>query len=68
MRRLTIQLVILYRATLGQFLGGQCRFTPKCSQYAIDAIEKYGAFRGGWRAFKRIIRCHPLGGRGFDPA
>jgi putative membrane protein insertion efficiency factor len=68
MRRLMIQFVILYRATLGQFLGGQCRFTPTCSQYAIDAIEKYGAFRGGWRAIKRIMRCHPLGGRGFDPA
>ena len=68
MRRLLIQLVLLYRATLGQFLGGQCRFQPTCSQYAIDAINKYGAMRGGWRAVKRIARCHPWGGEGYDPA
>jgi uncharacterized protein len=68
MRWLLVQLVILYRATFGQWLGGQCRFTPSCSQYAIDAINKYGAFRGGWKAFRRIIRCHPRGGRGYDPA
>ena len=68
MRRLLIQLVLLYRATLGEFLGGQCRFTPTCSQYAIDAITQYGAFRGGWRAIKRIVRCHPFGKGGYDPA
>jgi putative membrane protein insertion efficiency factor len=59
---------MLYRVTLGLFLGGRCRFTPSCSQYAIDAIEKYGAFAGGWRAVKRISRCHPWGGQGYDPA
>jgi hypothetical protein len=63
-----IHLVMLYRVTLGLFLGGRCRFTPSCSQYAIDAIEKYGAFAGGWRAVKRIGRCHPWGGQGYDPA
>ena len=68
MRWLLIQLVIVYRGTLGRFLGGQCRFTPSCSQYAIDAINKYGAFRGTWRAFRRVIRCHPWGGHGYDPA
>jgi len=68
MRRILIQLIVLYRATLGQFLGGQCRFHPTCSQYAIDAISKYGATRGGWRAIKRIARCHPWGGEGYDPA
>jgi len=60
--------VLLYRVTLGRFLGGQCRFQPTCSQYAIDAVVKYGAMRGGWKAVKRIGRCHPLGGRGYDPA
>jgi uncharacterized protein len=60
--------VILYRSTFGQFMGGQCRYEPSCSQYAIDAINKYGAFVGSWRAIKRISRCHPWGGRGFDPA
>ena len=68
MRWLLIHLVLLYRATLGQFLGGQCRFVPTCSQYALDAINKYGPWKGSWKAVKRIARCHPLGGRGHDPA
>jgi uncharacterized protein len=63
-----IYLVLLYRATLGRVLGGHCRYHPTCSQYALDAINKYGAWRGGWRAIKRIARCHPWGGRGYDPA
>ena len=63
-----IQLVLLYRVTLGPLLGGHCRYIPSCSQYAIDAINKYGPPRGGWRATKRICRCHPFGGRGYDPA
>jgi putative membrane protein insertion efficiency factor len=68
MRWLLIQFVLLYRVTLGRFLGGHCRFEPTCSQYAIDAIKKYGATVGTWKATKRICRCHPLGGRGYDPA
>jgi putative membrane protein insertion efficiency factor len=68
MRWLLIQFVVLYRITLGPFLGGQCRFTPSCSQYAIDAINKYGPLVGGWKSIKRILRCRPWGGRGYDPA
>jgi putative membrane protein insertion efficiency factor len=68
MRRLLIYLVLFYRATLGQFLGGQCRFHPTCSQYAIDAINKYGPWRGSLKAIRRIARCHPWGGHGYDPA
>ncbi len=68
MKWIFIQLVIFYRATLGRLLGGQCRFDPSCSQYAIDAINAHGAWRGGWRTLKRISRCHPWGGRGYDPA
>lgn len=48
-------------------LGANCRFTPTCSQYGIEAIKKYGAFKGGWMALKRIGRCHPWGNHGHDP-
>ena len=68
MTRLLIQLVLFYRATLGRFMGGHCRFHPTCSQYAIDALQKYGTRKGGWRALKRIARCRPGGGSGYDPA
>jgi putative membrane protein insertion efficiency factor len=68
MRWLLIQLVLLYRVTLGRLLGGQCRFHPSCSQYAIDAVNKYGAARGAWKAAKRVAKCHPFGGKGYDPA
>ncbi|MGF1632498.1 MAG: membrane protein insertion efficiency factor YidD [Phycisphaerae bacterium] len=68
MARLLISLVWCYRYTLGPFLGGHCRFHPTCSQYAIDAVNLHGPLRGGWRALKRIARCHPWGGSGYDPA
>ena len=68
MKWLLIQFVILYRATLGHFMGGHCRFHPTCSQYAIDAINKHGALKGAWMSMKRISRCHPWGGKGYDPA
>jgi putative membrane protein insertion efficiency factor len=44
-----------------------CRFAPSCSAYAIEALERHGAFRGGWLTLKRLLRCHPWGGSGFDP-
>lgn len=44
-----------------------CRFVPSCSAYAVEAIELHGVLRGGWLALRRLSRCHPLGGRGFDP-
>lgn len=65
---LLIRLVMLYRVTLGYFLGGHCRFQPTCSQYAIDALRKYGAVRGSWKTVRRLLRCHPWGGHGWDPA
>lgn len=60
--------VRLYQVTLSRFIGGQCRFQPTCSHYAIDAIRKYGPWHGSWKAAKRIARCHPWGGQGYDPA
>jgi putative membrane protein insertion efficiency factor len=68
MRWMLIHLVLLYRVTLGRVMGGYCRYTPTCSQYAIDAVNKYGAIKGAWMAAKRIGRCHPWGGKGYDPA
>jgi hypothetical protein len=56
-----------YQAVLSPFLGGQCRFHPTCSHYAIEALARHGAVRGGWLAARRLLRCHPLGGRGVDP-
>lgn len=66
--KLLVALVLAYRVVLGPFLGGHCRFTPTCSQYMIDAIHKYGPIRGAVRGVKRILRCHPLGPSGYDPA
>jgi uncharacterized protein len=68
MRFVLIQLVLLYRVTLGPFMGGHCRFHPTCSQYAIDAVNKHGALKGAWKTLKRLLRCHPWGGSGYDPA
>jgi uncharacterized protein len=68
MRRILIAIIRFYQLTFARFFGGHCRFQPTCSQYAIDAVNKYGPWRGSWRAIKRIGRCHPLGGRGWDPA
>ncbi len=48
-------------------LPNACRYTPTCSQYSIDAINKYGIFKGGWMGFKRLLSCGPWGGSGYDP-
>ena len=56
-----------YQVTLRPFLGGQCRFLPTCSDYAIEALQTHGAVRGSWLAAWRILRCNPWGGCGHDP-
>ena len=60
-------LVWLYRNAISPLIGANCRFQPTCSAYAAEALTRYGAFRGGWLACKRIGRCHPWGGSGYDP-
>ena len=60
-------LVWLYRHSLSLFMGQQCRFTPSCSVYADEALQLHGPLEGGKLALKRFCRCHPWGGRGFDP-
>ena len=67
MKRLLLALVRLYRAAISPFRPPCCRFTPTCSQYALEAIEKYGALKGGWLAFRRILRCNPFHKGGYDP-
>ncbi|MDQ1088210.1 MULTISPECIES: membrane protein insertion efficiency factor YidD [unclassified Siphonobacter] len=67
MRRFLIILVRIYQGALSPYLGNSCRYTPTCSQYAIQAIEKYGPWKGGWLAIRRIASCHPWGGHGHDP-
>lgn len=66
-RALLIALVKLYQLLLSPFLGGQCRFYPSCSNYAIEAIETHGAWRGSLLAARRILRCHPFSVGGADP-
>jgi putative membrane protein insertion efficiency factor len=62
-----IVLIKLYQYLLSPMLGASCRYTPTCSQYGMDAIKKYGGFKGGWLTLKRIARCNPWGGHGHDP-
>ena len=62
-----IALIKLYRVSLSLLIGRSCRFLPTCSEYAIEALQRHGAARGGWLALKRIARCHPWGGSGYDP-
>lgn len=62
-----IALIKLYQWILSPLLGPKCRFTPTCSNYALEAFKKRGVFKGFWLTVKRISRCHPLGGHGYDP-
>jgi uncharacterized protein len=61
------RLIRVYQYSFAAILGGQCRFTPSCSAYAIEAIEVYGPLKGMRLAVGRICRCHPWGGHGYDP-
>ena len=62
-----IVLVKLYQWVLSPLIGPKCRYTPSCSHYALEAFKKYGPLKGAWLAIKRIARCHPWGGHGYDP-
>ena len=67
MKTILLGLIRLYQLTLSYFLGRRCRYLPTCSEYAQIAIEKHGPWQGSILALKRIARCHPWGGDGFDP-
>ncbi len=67
-RKIFVLPIRLYQVTLSPLLGpSKCRFKPTCSHYAVEAIEEWGIFKGSWLALKRILRCHPWGGFGYDP-
>ena len=66
-RGVLVGVIRLYQVTLGPFLGGRCRFEPSCSAYGVDAIEIHGALKGSWLTIRRLLRCQPFGGHGYDP-
>ena len=67
MARVLVWGVRLYQVTLGLVMGGHCRFFPSCSEYSVEALRTHGAMKGSWLTVRRILRCHPFGGPGFDP-
>jgi uncharacterized protein len=67
MKHLFIFLIKVWQRTFSQVLPPSCRFTPSCSQYGVEALQKYGAWKGGWLTLKRIGRCQPFNPGGYDP-
>ncbi|MFZ9939613.1 MAG: membrane protein insertion efficiency factor YidD [Bacteroidia bacterium] len=67
MKWIFLALIWLYQRLLSPLLPASCRYHPTCSAYGMEAIRRYGAFKGGWLTLKRIGRCHPWGGHGHDP-
>ena len=68
MKKIFLALIRFYQRHISPGLPPRCRYIPTCSQYAVEAIEKYGALKGGWLAFRRIMRCHPFHkGKMYDP-
>jgi len=62
-----ILLIKFYQRCISPYTPAACRYTPTCSQYALEAFRKYGPVKGFWLSLKRILRCHPWGGSGYDP-
>ena len=60
-------LIRVYQVLISSWTPASCRFSPTCSHYSLEALQKHGLFKGGWLAAKRIARCHPWGGQGYDP-
>ena len=67
MKTILIFIIKFYRKYISQLKKPCCRFTPTCSEYALKAVEKYGAFKGGFLALKRVLKCHPFHSGGYDP-
>ena len=60
-------LIRFYQLVISPMLGPKCRYTPTCSAYTVEALKKHGLLKGGWMGLKRLARCHPWGGSGYDP-
>lgn len=67
MKYVMIYIIKFYQGFISPLLGHRCRFVPTCSQYSLEAITKYGAFKGGYLSMKRILKCHPFHPGGYDP-
>ncbi len=67
MARILLTLIRFYRRWVSPMTPPSCRFTPTCSAYAEEAVRRFGGARGGWLALRRLLRCHPFGGSGYDP-
>lgn len=67
LKKVALLAIRFYQGAISPHFPAACRYTPTCSQYAVEAIEKYGVRKGTWLAAKRICRCHPWGGSGWDP-
>ena len=67
MKQLLLALIRMYQKHVSPAFPPRCRFIPTCSQYALEALEKYGALKGSWLALRRFLRCHPFHKGGYDP-
>ncbi len=67
MKKVVLALIRFYQKAISPYLRPSCRYTPTCSAYAVEAVQKYGAFKGSFMAVKRILRCNPLFPGGYDP-
>lgn len=67
LRRILVGVIRFYQVAISPWTPATCRFQPTCSQYALGAVRRHGVLRGGWLALRRIGRCHPWGGQGYDP-
>ena len=66
-REVVLAMIRVYQVSLAHVMFSQCRYTPSCSRYTYEAVERYGALRGSWMGLKRIMRCHPFHPGGYDP-